>query len=193
MVEILLEWLKDVGIVGTFIVMFLEGSSLPFPGVVVVLAYGYLLPINYFNTLWIAAGMSVFYTVASLIPYFLGLKLNGMIGQRSPKGLEKAKKVFLEVGSWSVALSRPFGIGNYISYAAGMSRMRLIPYLLLTFAGIYPWSYFMLLLGNYFNGSYTAFQKFYADNIPIILLIISLLFFIMVSIKWARKGGLNRV
>lgn len=193
MVDFLLEWLQDVGIIGTFIVMFLEGSSLPFPGIVVVLAYGYILPIHYWNTLWIAAGMSVFYSVASLIPYFIGSKLNGMIGHRSPKGLEKAKSLFIQYGSWSVALSRPFGIGNYISYVAGMSQMRLVSYLLLTFIGIYPWSYIMLLLGNYFNGSYEAFQKFYVENISFILFIVVLTIFIYLSKKWVRKGGVNRV
>ncbi len=192
MVDIFLEWLKDIGIVGAFIVMFIEGSSVPFPGIVIVLAYGYLLPINYWNTLWIAAGMSVFYTVASLIPYILGSKVNGMIGQRSPKGLEKAKEMFIRYGRWSVALSRPFGIGNYISYVAGMSRMRIIPYLLLTLVGIYPWSYIMLLLGNYFNGSYEAFQKFYIENISFILFILCLAVFIYFSKRWVRKGGIGR-
>lgn len=147
--------------IGLFAVMFLEGSSLPFPGVALVLTYGYLLPFSYVGTAFTAAGMSVIYCLASLIPYFLGRKLKGLFPKRMQKGLDKARKFFLRYGIWSVALSRPFGLGNYISYVAGMSKIRLVPYLFLTLAGIYPWAYVMLVLGNYFNGSYKALQSFY--------------------------------
>lgn len=164
MIEIILLWLKDIGLVGLFAAMFLEGSSLPFPGIAVVLAYGYILPFSYWNTVWVAAGMSVVYCLASLLPYFLGSKLGGLFQKRPKIGLQKAKDLFVHYGAWSVAMSRPFGLGNYISYVAGMSKMKLIPYLLLTFIGIYPWSYGMILVGNYFNGSYEAFKAFYQNN-----------------------------
>ena len=164
MIEIILLWLKEIGLVGLFAAMFLEGSSLPFPGIAVVLAYGYILPFSYWNTVWVAAVMSVVYWMASLLPYFLGSKLEGLFQKRPKIGLQKAKDLFVRYGAWSVAMSRPFGLGNYISYVAGMSKMRLTPYLLLTFIGIYPWSYVMILVGNYFNGSYEAFKAFYQNN-----------------------------
>jgi membrane protein DedA with SNARE-associated domain len=194
LIEIILHWLEDIGLAGLFAAMFLEGSSLPFPGIAVVLAYGYILPFSYWNTAWIAAWMSVIYCISSLIPYFLGRKLEGLFQKRPKKGLQKAKDLFVRYGGWSVAISRPFGIGNYISYVAGMSKMKLVPYLLLTFIGIYPWSYVMLLLGNYFNGSYEAYQSFYR-NYSVYLYLgagiiagISFLFFFLKRNK-AREGG----
>jgi len=161
LIEAILHWLKDIGLIGLIAAMFLEGSSIPFPGVVIVLAYGYILSGNYWNTAYIATLMSITYCLSSLIPYFLGRKLEGLF--KKP-GIQKAKDLFVRYGKWSVALSRPFGLGNYISYVAGMSKMNLAQYLALTFIGIYPWSYAMLLLGNYSNGSYLAFQAFYKDN-----------------------------
>lgn len=183
---------------GLFAAMFLEGSSLPFPGIAVVLAYGFILPVNYWNTLWIAAGMSVVYCLASLIPFYLGGQLEGIFNGRKRKGFEKAKDLFVRYGRWSVALSRPFGIGNYISYVAGASKMKVIPYLLLTFIGIYPWSYVMILLGNYFNGSYEAFQAFYQDNsvyiystMAVVLLTISLYLFLKNRRRTVQEGGVD--
>lgn len=142
--------------------MFLEGSSLPFPGIAIVLSYGYLLSPGYVNAIFISMGMSIFYTLASLIPYFLGLKLEKKLPKRLQKGLKKGTVFFNRYGIWSIAFSRPFGIGNYISYVAGVSKVHIMKYFLLTFLGIYPWSYIMILLGDYFNGNYEALKDYFS-------------------------------
>ncbi|MFD1737869.1 DedA family protein [Bacillus salitolerans] len=190
MIEAILHWLENIGLLGLFAAMFLEGSSLPFPGIAVVLAYGYILPINYWNTVWVAAGMSFFYCLASLIPYVIGSKLEGLLTKR--KGFQKAKNLFVRYGMWSVALTRPFGLGNYISYVAGVSKMKLIPYIALTFIGIYPWSYVMLLLGNYFNGSYEAFMAFY-ENHSVYVYTAGGIFIGMLCLFFMMKNKRNRV
>ncbi|MHC0036326.1 DedA family protein [Pseudoneobacillus sp. C159] len=162
MVQQFLEWVHAIGIPGLFVVMALEGSSLPFPGIVMVLSFGYLFSPSYVDTALIAFGMSLSYSLASLIPYFLGMKMERLISKRLRKGLSKGQQFFNKYGIWSIALSRPFGIGNYISYIAGMSKVQLLKYSLLTFIGIYPWSFVMILLGDYFNGNYEAFKEFFA-------------------------------
>jgi membrane protein DedA with SNARE-associated domain len=191
LIETILRWLEDIGLVGLLAAMFIEGSSLPFPGIAVVLAYGYILPVSYWNAVWIASGMSAVYCMASLIPYFIGDKLEAMFNKRPVKGLQKAKDLFVRYGIWSVALFRPFGLGNYISYVAGMSKMKLIPYLLLTFIGIYPWSYVMILLGNYFDGSYQAFKAFY-QNHGVYLYIGGALLSVLLFLYFYRKNKRRR-
>ncbi|MBS4196797.1 DedA family protein [Lederbergia citri] len=163
MIQQFLEWLNTIGIPGLFIVMFLEGSSLPFPGLIVVLSYGYVLSPGYVQTIFIAIGMAISYSLSSLIPYFLGQKLERYFPQRFKKGLEKGTAYFKRYGIWSIALSRPFGIGNYISYVAGISKVNFFKYLFLTFVGIYPWSYVMVLLGDYFKGNYEAFKNYFSS------------------------------
>ncbi|PWA09773.1 hypothetical protein DCC39_12485 [Pueribacillus theae] len=163
MIQQFLEWLNAIGLPGLFLVMFLEGSSLPFPGLIIVLSYGYLLSPGYLNSVFIAGGMSIFYSLASLIPYFLSMKLEGYFPNRLKKKLKKGISFFNRYGVWSIALSRPFGIGNYISYVAGMSRVHFFKYFVLTFLGIYPWSYIMILLGDYFNGNYEAFKNYFSS------------------------------
>jgi membrane protein DedA with SNARE-associated domain len=192
LIEIILQWFEDIGLVGLFAAMFLEGLSIPFPGVAVVLAYGYILPFSYWDTAWIAIGMSLVYCMASIVPYYLGSKLEGLFIKRPNKGLQRAKDLFVRYGGWSVAISRPFGLGNYISYVAGMSKMRLTPYLILTFIGIYPWSFVMICLGNYFNGSFEAFSTFYKNNsvyLYISLVILLGFIFLYFFIKNKRKNS----
>lgn len=163
MVQQFLEWVHTIGLPGLFLVMVLEGSSLPFPGVVMVLSFGYLFSPSYLDIAFIALGMSICYSLASLIPYFLGMKMEGFFKKRMKKGLEKGQVFFNRYGIWSIAISRPFGIGNYISYVAGMSKVPFIKYLLLTFIGIYPWSYVMILLGDYFKGNYELFKEYFSS------------------------------
>lgn len=162
MVQKLLEWLESMGITGLFLVMFLEGSSLPSPGVIIVLSYGYIIAPGYLGTATLAIGMSFFYSLASLIPYFLGLKLERYLPKRLRKGIKKGIAFIGRYGIWSIAVSRPFGIGNYISYVAGIIRVPFIKYFVLTFLGIYPWSYVMIILGDYFSGNYEVFKSFFS-------------------------------
>jgi len=148
LIHSVLEWLSGIGLFGLFLTMFIEGASIPFPGIVVVLAYGYIMPSNILETIFIALGMSVFYSLASIIPYSIAYKLESVLPKRLRAGLEKAKKWFGKYGVWSIALTRPFGVGNYISYVAGMTKVKPVRFVLLTFIGIFPWALGMLIIGS---------------------------------------------
>lgn len=156
-VDQILMFLKDLGLLGLFTAIFLEGASVPFPGIIAVLAYGGLLDLTLSRMAGIAALMALVYSLASLIPYFVGNKMEHLLWKKIRKGLKKASRFFNRYGIWSIALSRPFGIGNYISYLAGIGNVGLIKYLLLTFAGIFPWCFAILYLGDYLNGNYDRF------------------------------------
>ncbi|MBT2582884.1 VTT domain-containing protein [Planococcus sp. ISL-109] len=163
MIERIFGFLGELGLFGLFTAIFLEGASVPFPGIVVVLAYGGLLNMSFAGMAGIAAIMAVIYSLASLIPYFIGNKLEHLIRPNIRKGLDKASRIFNRYGIWSIALSRPFGIGNYISYMAGISGVGLLKYLLLTFAGILPWCFAILYLGDYLNGNYDRFLELFDE------------------------------
>ena len=156
-IEQILGFLEDLGLFGLFAAIFLEGASVPFPGIIIVLAYGGLLDLSLGHMVGIAAIMAVIYSLASLIPYFIGNKLEHLLWQKVRRGLRKASRTFNRYGIWSIALSRPFGIGNYISYLAGISEVGLLKYLMLTFAGIFPWCFAILYFGDYLNGNYDRF------------------------------------
>ncbi|AFS77728.1 hypothetical protein Curi_c06550 [Gottschalkia acidurici 9a] len=138
--------------------MFLEGSSLPFPGIIVVLAFGHVLQPTFKYSIFIAFLMSITYTLASFIPYFIGRKLGvGILSifDRRVKvkaAIEKCKGLVNKYGTITIAMSRPFGWGNQISYIAGISKINPIIYGIFTFCGIYPWSLIMINLGRIYKG-----------------------------------------
>lgn len=158
-----LQFLEQLGLVGLYTAIFLEGASVPFPGIIAVLAYGGILELTLGGMAGIAAIMGIIYSLASLIPYFIGNKLEHLLWKKIRKGLDKASRTFKRYGIWSIALSRPFGIGNYISYLAGMSNVGLTKYLLLTFMGIFPWCFAILYLGDYLNGNYDRFLMLFDE------------------------------
>lgn len=162
-IQYILLLLEDLGLIGLFAAIFLEGASVPFPGIIAVLAYGGILNLSIAGMAGISAIMAIIYSIASLIPYFIGNKLEHLLWKRVRKGLNKASRLFRRYGIWSIALSRPFGIGNYISYLAGMSNIGLISYLLLTFTGILPWCFAILYLGDYLNGNYDRFVALFNE------------------------------
>lgn len=194
MIQQFLDWLNMLGLPGLFTVMFLEGSSLPFPGVIVVLSYGYIISSSgYLEMAIIAIAMSAFYCLASMVPYFLGMKMSGFFSNKLKKGIDKGSAFFQRYGVWSIALSRPFGVGNYISYVAGMSKINIGKYLLLTFIGIYPWSFVMLFLGDYFNGNIEEVREFFSSYTMIgygaVLVIASVVgIFIYINIKKKKRS-----
>ena len=164
LIQQILELLRSLGLPGLFLAMFLEGLSIPFPGVVIVLSFGYLLSPGFLSIALISVGMSSFYSIASLIPFFLASKLEGHLPKRIKRGLEKGQSFFKRYGLWSIAISRPFGLGNYISYVAGLSKVNALKYFLLTFIGIYPWSFIMMFMGDYFNGNFATIKQFFKEQ-----------------------------
>ncbi|WP_074011336.1 DedA family protein [Numidum massiliense] len=159
----IVDWLAQLGVVGLLLAMAAEGSSLPFPGFIVVVTYGFLLYPSLAELVGYALAMSIVYCAASYVPYFVGYRLETAVPKRFRSKLHAAKNVFHRYGLWSIALTRPFGIGNYISYVAGMCRVRAIPYALYTLIGVFPWAFTMLLLGRTFQGNVQAVGQFFND------------------------------
>ncbi|GAA0607526.1 hypothetical protein GCM10009001_26060 [Virgibacillus siamensis] len=62
--------------------------------------------------------------------------------------MKKPKTFLIDSANGAFPFQRVLGIGNYISYAAGMSKVKPVRFGILTYVGILPWMYVMLLLGQ---------------------------------------------
>jgi len=162
--------IQGLGSTSLFISMFLEGSSLPFPGIIIVLTFGYLLHPDMQQIFWLSVGMGLVYSAASFIPYAIGRKLENKGRGRFSRKLVEALKWFQHYGELSVCVTRPFVFGNYISYAAGMSRLKPWRYGLLTFAGIFPWAFLMLALGKMYHSSIEEYGRYFF--VPIVFFLV---------------------
>lgn len=159
MLQFALDFLEKCGVFGLFVATAIEASSLPFPGALFILIYGYLMKLGPWKLVLLAAANSVVYTAFTMIPYGIGHKLERFSKKRfDEKKVEKAQEWFKKYGEWSIALSRPLSIGNYISYISGVSRVKPWRFILLTFLGIFPWTTLLLFIGN--QGNLATVQRF---------------------------------
>lgn len=181
MLQFALDFLEKCGVFGLFAATALEASSLPFPGALFILIYGYIMDIGPWKLVLLAAANSVIYTLFTLIPYGIGNQLEKFSKKRmNQKKFKKAQEWFKKYGEWSIALSRPLSIGNYISYLSGFSRVKPWRFIVLTYLGIFPWSTLLLFIGN--KGSIDTIQHFLDMSQKAGLIIIA--FVVVIGIVW---------
>ncbi|UII58077.1 VTT domain-containing protein (plasmid) [Cytobacillus spongiae] len=192
MFEFVISLIKDLGMWGLFAGNAIEASSLPFPGALVTLTYGYLLDPTWMELIVLATTSSLVYTVFSYIPYGIGHKLKDKIKEKtSSKKMEKGQKWFRKCGLWSIAITRPLGIGNYISYVAGISKVNKWKFGGLTFMGIFPITFTMLIVGK--NGNLKNVQTLMNDIQTYVIVGVAVLaagfFFVKFLIKPKENTG----
>lgn len=160
MAEKLLELLNEWGVWGVLASLFIEGSAFPFIGTFFIVTVGFVMDLTWLEIAWISAAGSVLYAIGSYIPYYLGYALGGGIMKRlSParrRSLEQASAAFSRYGIWSVAIASPLHLGNVVPLVAGMSRMKLHLYTLLTMLGIAPSTFLLLSVGKFYPGDRDA-------------------------------------
>ena len=154
-----MEWVYYIqGYPLVLITTLIEGAAIPFPGAFLLAWSGFILGRDLAD-LALATGLGVSgYMVGAIIPYLLG-RLGGrpVIEQAfrrfqlSTGKIDLAERWFNKYGLVVVAASRPFFLGNYVSFVAGMAHTRFIPFLLCTGLGIFPWVFVYLYLGMVFG------------------------------------------
>lgn len=191
MLDTLFRFLSEIGIAGLFIAMFIKGSTIPLPSLVFIVSYGFLLNPSMNEIVLLAIVMSLIFTLASFIPYTIGSKFEKKIKDKIGGKLEKAQVWFNRFGIWSVFITRPFTIGMYISYIAGMSNLNHWKYSVLTFLGILPWSIFILILSKSFKGNLVeimSFMRSYSIPAGILIIIIISIYFVLFKLKVKNKA-----
>lgn len=176
--------------------MAVEGISIPFPGILVTLAFGSTIRPTFLESMIIALFMAIVYASASFIPYTIGSKFGFKVlaifdnRRRVKASIEKSKEIVEKYGIITMAISRLFAWGNKISYIAGISKTKYIPYGALTFSGKYTWALIMLNLGKMFKGDtsriITILEK-YTISVYIITGVVILVYAVIVFIRYKLK------
>ncbi|MBA4493069.1 DedA family protein [Paenactinomyces guangxiensis] len=159
MLQFALDFLEKCGPWGLFAATAIEASSVPFPGAMFVLIYGYLFQVGPWQLVLLGALNSAVYTLFSLIPFYLGYKIENFSKKKLDQSkVEKVQLWFKKYGEWTIIFSRPTSFGNYISYISGLSRIKPWRFILFTYFGVFPWNTLLLFIGNL--GSLDTVQRF---------------------------------
>ncbi|RBP05953.1 DedA family protein [Rossellomorea aquimaris] len=156
MEEIMANHTADWGVWSVLLSLFIEGSAFPFVGTFFIVTMGFILELTWLEIGVISLVGSLLYTVGSYIPYFisltLGVKLEAKLNPEKRKKLKEAQEKFSSYGIWSVAIASPLHLGNVIPFMAGMAKMNLKVYSLLTMLGIAPSTFLFLSIGKFYEG-----------------------------------------
>ena len=149
---------------GVILLMGVESASIPLPSELVMPLSGWMLIQAKGLSPWYVV-MAGFYgalgnLLGSLAAYWLGawggrplLERYGRYLLITQRDLERADKWFARYGGWAVLLSRILPVvRTFISFPAGVVKMPLLKFSVLTFLGSFPWS-LGLAYGGYVLGA----------------------------------------
>ncbi|WP_404452174.1 VTT domain-containing protein [Virgibacillus necropolis] len=190
MLQIVVDFIQEYGIWGLLASLAVEASSVPFPGGLVTLVFGYILQLSFIEVVLYGLLASAVYTGFSIIPYLIGYKLEEKLKEKtSRKKIEKAERWFKKCGIWSIAFSRPLGLGNYISYVSGTLKVNKWTFLSLTLLGILPWTIGVLWLGSvgHLKSVKSIMEEF--QLYAILVLVVLTAIYIFYRLRKKKKGN----
>ncbi len=173
--------------------MFVEGASVPFPGILVIFAFSSTMRPTFMEIVVICIFMAIVYTIASFIPYAIGRKFGVKIlsifdkRKRIKASIEKSKELVKKYGVITIAISKFFAWGNKMSYIAGISKIKYLQYGLLTFVGRFTWAFIMMNVGKFFRGDTNKIiniLKQYTIYLYIVLGIVSVVYFLAAFLRY---------
>ena len=199
--KIAVRILETTDYAGAFLLMALESMIAPVPSEAVMPFVGFLVADGKWN-LWLALlATSAGSLAGSLASYWMGayggkplvLKV-GKYLLLNRHDLELTERYFQRrQGLYTVFLARFIPvIRHFISIPAGIGKMPLVPFMLVSVAGATLWNGFLLFLGMRLREHWTVVQK-YSHQVDIVIVVLA-----VIGIGWflrsrlaARKRKLN--
>ncbi|EAF5602768.1 DedA family protein [Listeria monocytogenes] len=179
--------MADFGYIGIFVLIMVENLFPPIPSEIILTFGGFMTIVTSLNvvmviivaTLGSVVGAILLYKVAS---YFGKERLTkivlkyGRILRLKESDIERAESFFLKYGSWAVFLCRMIPlIRSLISIPAGMTKMKMSRFLILTTAGSLLWNTVLIGLGAVLGESWNEIVVFMDSFSTIIYSVIAIL------------------
>lgn len=191
------NWFKDmmqqIGYPGLFIAMFVEGVVTPIPSEIIVPFAGHLAAEGHFNIVLVILVASLGAVLGSTGAYFIGYKVGrpfirkyGKYFRLKEEHMKKAEDWFGKYGDVSILLGHAMpGTRSFISFPAGIGKMRLRNFMIFTFFGAMIWNTFLALLG-YFLGEavFDLAETFEYFDIAVITTVVVVF---VAYLLWKRK------
>jgi membrane protein DedA with SNARE-associated domain len=150
------------GLEAVFALMVLESACIPVPSEVTMIYAGYLVSQGQMNFLAAVLVGSAANLVGSWIAWAVGAYgLEGRLvrGSRTRAHVETAHRWFERYGSATVFASRMLPlVRTFISLPAGVARMPLGRFSVLTFAGCLPWCALLVGIGDVAGANWTTWH-----------------------------------
>ncbi len=153
----ILSVIQRTGYLGIFLLMLLQSVNVPVPSEIIMPFSGFLVHQGVFNFWLVVSVGALGNLIGALLSYRLASLLvkNGLRERwrilkflLSERNLELAQRWFNKYGNASIFFGRLVPvISTFISFPAGLGKMKILNFSILTFAGSLIWSTFLTWLG----------------------------------------------
>jgi membrane protein DedA with SNARE-associated domain len=203
----LVSWIiSTMGYFGVFLAMAIESACIPLPSEVIMPLAGNLVynhEMNPFsnpqvNLVLLGVVGALGNLAGSLLAYWVGswggrplIEKYGKYVLLSHHDLDLADRWFEKYGKSTVFFTRLMPvIRTFISFPAGISRMKLGTFCLYTFLGALPWSLALAYLGFKLGEEWKSLGGYFhkADIFIGILIVVAVVWYVQRHIKNLRKG-----
>lgn len=149
------HYISSTGYFGVALLMTLESVGIPIPSEVIMPFGGFLVVSGQFTLFGVALVGAVGNLIGSLIAYYIGLYGGRPLVEKygkyillSKHDLDMTDQFFHLRGAVTVFVGRILPIvRTYISFPAGIAKMKIVPFIIYTFVGALIWSYALALVG----------------------------------------------
>lgn len=187
---------------GVVLIMALESANIPIPSEVTMPLAGWMLVQADGLSLWHAIGLGGLFgalgcTIGSVASYALGfyggrplLKKYGRYILVSEHDLEQAERWFGRWGDWAAFISRLLPIvRTFISFPAGVFKVPLLRFTVLTFSGSFVWCGALAAAGYWFGSRWELIRTYMRPfDIPIaVALLGGLAYYVYRHVKRAQS------
>ena len=184
------EFIEIIGYPGIFVLMMLESAGIPIPSEAVVTFAGFLASQGRLDFWLVVVYSSISNLVGSIIFYYVGYYLGRPFIEKYGKyiwldkrHLELAEKWFDRYGNITVFIGRILpAVRTYISFPAGVAKMPIVPFMILTILGSIIWNFMLTYLGVILGENW-MFIVNYIDAIGIMAIIIIIIVIIIKNKK----------
>lgn len=187
---------------GVAIIMALESANIPIPSEVTMPLAGWMLVQDIGLNIWHAVLLGGLYgalgcTLGSVASYALGyyggrplLERYGRYILVTEHDLEQAERWFGRWGDWAAFISRLLPIvRTFISFPAGVAKVPLIRFTVLTFVGSFIWCGALSAAGHWFGSQWELIRAYMRPfDIPIaIVLLVGFGYYVYRHVKRAQR------
>ena len=187
----------DLGLPGIFLLMVPESACIPIPSEATMLFAGFNVSEGRYSLVAAVLVASVANLIGSWIAYAVGYygRIEAFERHRAfhvgPAQIARAERWFQKYGSFAVFFSRMLPVvRTFISLPAGVARMPLVRFSVLTFLGALPWNLMLVLVGRSARDNWDTWKDrlHYVDYAVVALIVVGVAYLV---IRWTRgrTGG----
>lgn len=182
--------IQFLGYGGIFLLSLLESANIPIPSEIILPFSGFLAAKGVFAFWWVVAFGTLGNLTGSLVSYagayYFGRKPIEFLSRFflvSMADLERAENWFKKYGNTSVLFARfvPV-IRTFISFPAGMFKIKLSSFVALTLLGSFLWSWALTYFGFVLGENWQILEGYFRQFDYVILALL-----VLVNLWWIRR------